>query len=236
MVSDSENDTLETQEAVDVDDELAMIDFWPVLMESVHLQVASRTTRTWGKQKVYEVYRLAGPTVPVSNVEQVRGRIAREFLTLSAGAFKTEGRRSYRHHEDCRVFIAQHRDSNTLWVQINLGQPYDCRNEMNRSVTGEKKKKDETEYVAMLTPESNLIALTASRAPSRSRFTPYILAALESVLTCSVAGGYASGGKDRWIRWQDKSIFVVDTNAILLYVMNRYHRQACSRSIWYRAS
>ena len=53
------------QQQVVVEQELAVMDFWNHLLEHVHLHVTSRTICTWGRKKVYEVYRLAGPTMPV---------------------------------------------------------------------------------------------------------------------------------------------------------------------------
>ena len=197
LVSDGEGGSrVETasQEA-NAEEEFALIDFWPNLMEAVTLQVSSRTTRTWGRKKIYEVYRLAGPTMPVSNGEKLREKIAREFLALYDGSVAVESNRSGRHNE-CRVFVTQHTNPRALWVQLNIGRPFDCYDESNRTkADGHKKKKAANEFVAMIEPETNLVVLTASRAPSRTKFTPYVLAALETVLTCSVAGGYASGGE-----------------------------------------
>ena len=210
LVSDSEDAGSSTESAADeanmnVDSEIAILDFWPVLLEAVHLQVASRTVRTWGKKKIYEVYRLAGPTTPVSDLEQLRKKLALAFLTLYDGSSR-EDKRCMR-YRDCRVFCAMHHRGSeknseqhkattlpSLWIQVSIGRPMDVQDELNRSVTGEKKKKPGTEFIAMLEPESNLVALTASRAASRSTFTPFVLSALEMVLTCSVTGGYASKG------------------------------------------
>ena len=86
-------------------------------------------------------------------------------------------------------------NSKLLWIQINIGRSLDTTDEVQRSKTGGKKQKADNEFVAVIPQESNLVALTASRSPSRSRFTPYVLSALETALTCSVVGGYGAKGE-----------------------------------------
>ena len=193
LVSDSEGITRhlsrEEGEAMDVDRQLAISDFWPNLIEAIGLQVASRTTSVLGKKKVYEMYKLAGPCMPVSDQQELRQDISREFLKVFDES--NQGTRLTSQSE-CRVFSVKHEDPAALWIQINIGRPFDVRDQTRQ---GMQKNKDGYEFIAMIAPESNLIALTASRAASRSVYTPYIIFVLETVLTCSVAGGYASGGK-----------------------------------------
>lgn len=197
LVSDTEGVTWPSargeEEVVDVDTQLAITDFWPNLIEAVSLQVASRTTNVWGKKKVYEMYKLAGPCMPISDHQELRQDISREFLKVF-----DESNRGTRltSQSECRVFSVKHEDPATLWIQINIGRPFDARDHTFLAESQSlKKRKEGNEFIAMIVPESSLVALTASRAASRSIYTPYVIFVLENVLTCSVAGGYASGGK-----------------------------------------
>jgi len=201
------------QQQVVVEQELAVMDFWNHLLEHVHLHVTSRTICTWGRKKVYEVYRLAGPTMPVlgssnnnnDGVEAIRAAVQKEFLAFYDGT--TGSSKFDLRYSECRVYAAMQEidssgndgDNNSnkiLWIQINIGRSLDTTDEMQRSSkTGNKKQKAGNEFVAVIPQESNLVALTASRSPSRSRFTPYVLSALETALTCSVVGGYGAKGE-----------------------------------------
>jgi hypothetical protein len=206
LISDSEDGlvsaTEEESEATEneLDKELIKMDFWANLLEAVHLEVSARTTRVWGNKKVYEVYKLAGPAMLVSNLEEIRQRVQKEFLAVYDGSINEDSVCAVR-YSDCRVYATIRSDPLALWIQVNVGRSLDVSDEVNRSITGEKKKKAATEFLAVVTPDSPLVILTASRAASRSPFTPYVLSALEACLTCSVVGGYASKGKsDRLIR------------------------------------
>jgi hypothetical protein len=201
MISDSEDGvtsaTEEESEATEtqLDKELVKMDLWANLLEAVHLEVSARTTLAWGKKKIYEVYQMAGPAMPVSNVEDIRRRIQKEFLAVYDGSIAEDNVRAIRYSE-CRVYATIRSDPLALWIQVNVGLSSDLSDEVNRSITGKKKQKAATEFLAVVTPESPLVILTASRAASRSPFTPYVLSALEACLTCSVVGGYASKGKN----------------------------------------
>ncbi|GAX17166.1 hypothetical protein FisN_10Lh012 [Fistulifera solaris] len=190
FVSDSEgvarHSSREDREVMDVDLQLAVTDFWPNLLEAIGLQVASRRTSTTRSKKVYELYKLAGPCIPVTDQQGLRQEISKEFLKVFHTSHK--GTRLIGQSE-CRVFSVQQEDSAALWMQINIGRPIDVRDQILN-----KKGIEGNEFIILIVPESNLVALTASRAASRSIYTPYIMFVLETVLTCSVAGGYASGG------------------------------------------
>ena len=203
------------EDDVDLDSEFALMDFWSNLLEAVHLQVSSRTTRVWGRRKIYEVYRLAGPTTPVSDLDQLRHKISKQFLAI----YEARDRRM-RQYGNCRVFAVQHADA--LWIQFNIGRAFDCNDEMNRSArTGGKKGKLGTEYLAIVHSESNLVALTASRAPSRAPFTSYVLSALETVLTCSVAGGYALERKLLSVGHSLAKILLVSREIVCVFQMTK---------------
>ena len=162
---------------------------WSIILESLHLQVASRTTRVWGRKKIYEVYELARPMQDTCTKElpSLRRRLETECCSIFAGVLRDAS--------DCRVYVTlqniavggnvsnNQRHTQGLFVQIHLGKLLDLQDERNRSVSGEKKKKAEREFVAQLVPGSKLFALTASRSPSRSKYTPYILTVLENILT-----------------------------------------------------
>lgn len=197
LVSDTEGITRpssrEDEKGMNVDTQLVITDFWPNLIEAVSLQVASRTTSVWGRKKVYEMYKLAGPCMPISDHQELRQDISREFLNVFDES--NQGTRLVSQSE-CRVFSVTHENPTVLWIQINIGRPFDARDHSfladNKVL---KKPKEGNEFIAMIVPESNIVALTASRAASRSIYTPYVMFVLETVLTCSVAGGFASGGK-----------------------------------------
>jgi hypothetical protein len=155
---------------------------WAVILESVHLQIASRTTKVSGKKKVYEVYQLTRPVLDFSPGQEaiLRPRLEAECRSLFKCYVSDDSH--------CRVYttlqpLSQLKVARALFVQISLGKHYDFQDETSRGVSGEKKKKHEKEFVAVLIPGSPFFALTASRAPSRSRFTPSVYTILETVLT-----------------------------------------------------
>ena len=163
---------------------------WATLLESIHLQVASLTTKVWGRKKIYEVYQLARPvqSTPssVQELSTIRQRLEKEVRSACEGIVCDAS--------DCRVyttlqsFPSNNTDKNcapqqAMFVQFNLGKTMDLQDESNRSKSGEKKKKAGSEYVAIIIPGTTLFCLTASRAPSRARYTPSVLATLENVLT-----------------------------------------------------
>jgi hypothetical protein len=191
FVSDSEgvarHSSCEDREVMDVNMQLAVTDFWPNLLEAIGLQVASRRISKTRSKKIYELYKLAGPCMLVADQQELRQEISNEFLKVFHA--NHQGTRLIGQSE-CRVFSVQHEDSAALWIQINIGRPIDVRDQ-----TLNMKGNEGNEFIVLIVPESNLVALTASKAASRSVYTPYIMYVLETVLTCSVAGGYASGGK-----------------------------------------
>jgi hypothetical protein len=191
FVSDSEgvarHSSREDREVIDVDMQLATTDFWPNLLEAIGLQVASRRSSKTRSKKIYELYKLAGPCMPVTDQQELRQEIFNEFLKVFHDSH--QGTRLIGQSE-CRVFSVQQEDSAAVWIQINIGRPVDVRDQ-----TLNKKEKEGNEFIVLIVPDSNLVALSANKAASRSVYTPYIIFVLETVLTCSVAGGYASGGK-----------------------------------------
>ena len=163
---------------------------WTMALEKLHLELCTITTRSWGRKKKYEVYQMAGPAKP--NTEGLCQVIVQEFIKVFLGSM--EGSESCMlRYSDCRAYVS--RKGKELWIQVNIGKPFDYTCHFNRNKAGSKKKKSCTEYVAVVTPESSLIALTASRAPSRSRFTPYVFAALENALTCTVNDSFDTESK-----------------------------------------
>lgn len=194
-----------------LDQELEILDFWNRLLENVHLHVLSRTAAgvVGTKKKVnknYQVYRLSGPTMTVSNaavVEDIRKAVQKEFLTYYDGA-TTGGRSSSRNldlrYSECRVYAVlqpqRNNDSDEygsspsfLWIQINVGRPLDL----------DDKKTKPVEFLAVVRPESNLVALSVAR----SRLTPCVLSALETILTCRdrcSTVGYYRGAKGEWLQ------------------------------------
>jgi hypothetical protein len=143
-------------------------DFWAYLLEAIHLQVVSRTTRVWGRKKIYEIYRLNGPATSHKTFEQIRLDVQRDFSAAYSGI-------------ECRTYALQRQDG-YLFLHLVIGKPYDYADERNRSVSGEKKKKKANEFVLIVKPGSTLMALTASRAPSKSRFVKYVLTAIDLAL------------------------------------------------------
>jgi hypothetical protein len=188
LISDSDSPVEgETQGEDEVDPELLLMELWDSLLETVHLHIASRTGKTRGAKTAWTAYRLAGPTTPLStNVAQ---KVQKEFTSIYDGSIDDlDENRSAAVCSECRAYAVQRINSaggSDLWLQINVG----------RSDCPEKKKPLHAEFVAMIPTESNLVALTVSRAASRSRFTPYVLSALEAALTCSIVGGYRAKGK-----------------------------------------
>lgn len=150
---------------------IAMRKFWAMVLESLHLQVASRTTKVWGRKKIYEIYQLTGAAL-IDDAEMLRKTVETEFRTIYHGGGE--------HQSGCRTYALKR--GAQYFVSINIGMWFDLQDERNRSLSGERKKKKANEFLAIITPGESLVALTASRAPSRSRFSKFVLAALDAAL------------------------------------------------------
>lgn len=153
--------------------------FWAHFLEAMHLQVAARTTRVWGRKKIYEIYRLSGPAASHKSLEQIRAEVQRDFSASYSGI-------------ECRTYALQRQDGH-LCLHLVIGSPYDYTDERNRSITGEKKKKKANEFMFIVKPGSTLMAVTASRAPSKSRFVKYVLTAVDYALATTDKNAAQSG-------------------------------------------
>jgi len=185
---------------------------WATILESLHLQIASRTTRVWGRKKIYEIYQFAKPIQDASADEMtsIRGRVETECHRILAGVVDVTSA--------CRIYTtmqpmpgangSNNNLTQAICVQISLGKPLDLHDERNRSASGEKKKKQGGEFVAILIPGSTLFALTASRAPSRARYTAYVLAVLENVLTDTTKIFAAAANKNMSVDGTLATLFV----------------------------
>ena len=142
--------------------------FWAHLLEAIHLQVVARTTRIWGRKKIYEIYRLNGPATALKSLEQIRAEVQRDFSAAYSGI-------------ECRTYALRRHDG-FLFLHLVIGEPYNYTDERNRSISGEKKKKKANEFMFVVKPGSDLMAVTASRAPSKSRFVKYVLTAVDLAL------------------------------------------------------
>jgi hypothetical protein len=190
LISDSEDGTqtatgtlVPTERTAQIKRDFQRMDFWNSFLEAVHLQVASRTTKTWGQKKRYEIYQLAGPVMPTESFKLVRQQISKAFLALYDGS-RTNHVAQVRHSQ-CRVYLLE--QDGRMWIQVNIGRALDLTDECSKSsVSGRKKRKPDSEFIALVRPDHSLIALTASRTPSSSKFTPFVLSALEHALTCSI--------------------------------------------------
>jgi hypothetical protein len=151
---------------------ITMSSFWAYLLEGLHLQVVSRTTRVWGRKKIYEIYRLSGPASSSKSLEQIRRDLQREFQTAYSGI-------------DSRTYALKRDDDGYLFLHLVIGKPFDYSDERNRAASGEKKKKKANEFIFIVQPGSSLIAVSASRAPSKSRFVKYVLTAVDLALATS---------------------------------------------------
>lgn len=163
---------------ITVPDKTAPKTLWSTLLESLHLAVCTRTTKTWGRKKIYEVYKLSGGPV------NVRGKSCYDIANMVNAEFRNIYHGGGEDQSGCRVYVQEY--ENMLYLQVSIGKPFDYNDVRNRSSTGEKKKKKANEFVILCQEDSDLIAVTASRAPSGSRFTPYVLLALDIVLSGSV--------------------------------------------------
>jgi hypothetical protein len=157
------------------DDSVAEKRFWAVILESIHLQVTSRTTTVWGRKKIYEIYQLSGTSSSSLNSSpgDIAKAVEREFRIVFHGGGEDQS--------GCRSYALM--SGNSLYIQLNIGKFYDFQDERNRSTSGEKKKKKGNEFTFIVEPGSSLVAVSASRAPSKSRFTKFVLAALDAALT-----------------------------------------------------
>ena len=172
VVSDSSTAGSEEEtESLLADESISSKRFWAFVLESVHLQIASRTTTVWGKKKIYEIYQLSAPCV-IQFPDDVAKALDREFRAVFHGGGEDQS--------GCRTYALQ--SGKFTYIQLNIGKPYDFQDERNRSLSGEKKKKKGNEFIAVLEHGSPLIALTASRAPSKSRFLQFVLTALDAAL------------------------------------------------------
>jgi hypothetical protein len=142
-------------------------EFWGMLLEAMILEVASRTTQVWGRKKIYEVYRLNGPATARKTPEDIRRAVHDEFGSM----FNNGG--------DYRTYALKRESDGYLCIFLKIGKHYDYHDERNRSISGEKKKKKADEFIVIVKPGSSLMAVTASRSPSRAKDTKYLLPALD---------------------------------------------------------
>jgi hypothetical protein len=151
---------------------------WARILESLQLAVCTRTTKTWGRKKIYEVYQLSmGPVnVQGKSCNEIANMVNAEFRSIYHGGGEDES--------GCRVYCQEY--ENRLYLQVCIGKSFDYTDMRNRSLSGEKKKKKANEFVIVCEDGSDLLAVTASRAPSGSRFTSYVMTALELVLPGAV--------------------------------------------------
>lgn len=140
-------------------------DFWGMLLEAMQLQVTAQTTRVWGRKKIYEIYRLNGPATTTKSAEEVRLAIHDEFGSILGGEYRT--------------YALQRPSDGHFCIFLKIGKYYDYQDERNRAVSGEKKKKQANEFMVTVKPGSTLMAVTASRAPSRAKHIKYLLPALD---------------------------------------------------------
>jgi len=179
--------------------------------------------RPRGKGITFELYTLAGPAASTIDIRQVRNRIQTEFLSLFDGSGTVKWTRQARlAMRDCRVHAVMNRKplcaseqsssssstsscaiERSLWIQINVGQSEyaDEVNDVQAAIflpgmTVAKKSRHcmGVEFIAIVVPESNRIALsrTSGGVASRSRYTPLVVSALEAALTCVASEHYNS--------------------------------------------
>jgi len=185
-----------------------------ICLESLNLQIMARTTTTWGKKKIYEIYSFPRPVRSVcgeGGVSAVRSAVEKEFRASFRGGGEDQcGIRVYgllrriccsvdedtaaadvacngSSNEDAESHSSEKGDT-YLFLHLCIGKPLDLHDESMRGSNGEKKKKKGNEFIVILRPGTTLFALSASRAPSNSRFTPFVLASLVNAL-CSNSGG-----------------------------------------------
>lgn len=168
VVSDASETEVKTQSTIQPQALGTTSAFWAHLLEAIHLQVVARTTRIWGRKKIYEIYRLNGPATALKALEQIRAEVQRDFSAAYSGI-------------ECRTYALQRQDGH-LFLHLVIGEPYNYTDERNRSISGEKKKKKANEFMFVVKPGSDLMAVTASRAPSKSRFVKYVLTAVDLAL------------------------------------------------------
>lgn len=168
VVSDASETEVKTQSKIQPQALGTTSAFWAHLLEAIHLQVVARTTRIWGRKKIYEIYRLNGPATALKALEQIRAEVQRDFSAAYSGI-------------ECRTYALQRQDG-YLFLHLVIGEPYNYTDERNRSISGEKKKKKANEFMFVVKPGSDLMAVTASRAPSKSRFVKYVLTAVDLAL------------------------------------------------------
>ena len=221
MVSDCSTAGSESESEVmdDLDVSFGIKQFWGSLLEALHLQVASRTTRVWGKKKIYEVYELTANSTIEGSLDDIRKSVEREFRTVFHGGGEDQS--------GCRTYAVMS-ENGSLYVQLNIGKQYDFNDESNRSICGEKKKKADFEFTAIINEGSPLVALSASRAPSRSRFTKFVLSSLDAALTKS--GIATSKGKPlQLVLFQ--SVFFSRVSSFSIHSFHRYHSDTRRRLV-----
>eukprot|EP00592_Proboscia_alata_P000805 CAMPEP_0194367640 /NCGR_PEP_ID=MMETSP0174-20130528/15763_1 /TAXON_ID=216777 /ORGANISM="Proboscia alata, Strain PI-D3" /LENGTH=642 /DNA_ID=CAMNT_0039143521 /DNA_START=151 /DNA_END=2079 /DNA_ORIENTATION=- len=201
------------------------------LLESLNLQISSRTTRVWGHQKSFEVFGLPGKVRHVSGrrgLDKLRLELKREFCAYFGGEDdKSNSCRVYARITPLKdgVAVGSHAQSSrstsstnvdasldgtesrtdartkVVYIQIIIGHMIvldrDGDDMMFNKNSHSKKGKNHNEFLALVLPGTDVVVLSAKGAPSRSRYTPYVLAALGSILCES--NGDCGNSNDPWI-------------------------------------
>jgi hypothetical protein len=148
--------------------QLESLDFWPTFMAVLQLEITSRILRFRGELTKYKVYRLLGPvgdaTTLNTDVEKLRAKIHQEFQSLYTGNNTTGS---------CQTHIRYHATNQTMWIQMVL---YDVLNARGQQ------RKTPTTIIAVVKPESSLVAVTMIRVFSSTSLLPAVLYALNTAL------------------------------------------------------
>lgn len=168
IVSDSEPQTEQRKERKD---DGAV---WGNILEAVRLQLALSSESC--ADRTYRAYALAGRVASDVSADQLRLALEKEFLAIY-------GPRRSGVLPICRVYT-RWQSSSVLWVQLCLGRLNDGRS---------KRKPAQVEFVAVVETESPFVALVSGGRTS-TRLTPMFLSALESALSLTTEGTWATTG------------------------------------------
>eukprot|EP00814_Leptocylindrus_danicus_P019668 CAMPEP_0116006816 /NCGR_PEP_ID=MMETSP0321-20121206/1948_1 /TAXON_ID=163516 /ORGANISM="Leptocylindrus danicus var. danicus, Strain B650" /LENGTH=606 /DNA_ID=CAMNT_0003475431 /DNA_START=29 /DNA_END=1849 /DNA_ORIENTATION=+ len=182
--------------------------------ETLYMLIVSRTPHDGSSKKIhqrqYEVYGFDFPVQCIfgmAGLKNLKLRIKQEFGLIYYGTDEMDSLEDVRVHACTRKFTlgdgnanydleecsAENPSNHVVYIQINVGDIKSDSSSSTSSYNAPIKRRKRTfqhdshQFIAVIKPETSVLALAAQMLPSKLSMTPYVLAALSAAL-CSIDG------------------------------------------------